>query len=182
MEDTGKKPGVPIALMMFSIVLFLTGGLLAVGGAYLIYLGGSAYYLPAGVGLLASGILICRGRLLGIWIYTAVFLLTCIWAAIETKLDFWAMVSRTAAPLALAIVALFLVPMFRSPRPTRGVRNLSIGAGCALAAGFAILLVQMTYPHGVIYNENLPLTRGPVSAGALANAGLSRTLSRGKDR
>ncbi len=51
------------------VVLALIGLVLALGGAWLAVLGGSAYYVLAGLGLLVSGVLLVQRRALGAWIY-----------------------------------------------------------------------------------------------------------------
>ena len=55
--------------MVFATVFALLGLLLAAGGLWLITLGGSWYYLPAGIGSLILGVLLWRSRLAGIWLY-----------------------------------------------------------------------------------------------------------------
>jgi quinoprotein glucose dehydrogenase len=44
------------------------------GGAYLVELGGSIYYLLAGLGLLGTAWLLFRRRPLAVWLYAALFL------------------------------------------------------------------------------------------------------------
>ncbi len=83
--------------------LIIVGALLAVGGAWLASLGGSLYYLPAGLGCLAAGVLICRGKALGLWIYWAVFAVTLVWALIEVGPHFWLLLPRIGGPLAVLL-------------------------------------------------------------------------------
>ena len=54
--------------IIIAVLIGLIGLVLAVGGAYLAVLGGSLYYLIAGVAMLASAWFLFRGRLLGGWI------------------------------------------------------------------------------------------------------------------
>ncbi|ESW85180.1 glucose dehydrogenase [Mesorhizobium sp. LSJC280B00] len=46
------------------------------GGAWLIALGGSWYYLPAGIALLAAGSLLLAGNAAGVWLYVLTWLAT----------------------------------------------------------------------------------------------------------
>ena len=84
----------------------LIGVVLSIGGIWLAALGGSAYYFIAGIGLIASGVLLARRRLAGAWLYCAVFVGTLIWAFAEVGTDNWALVPRVIAPLALLIATL----------------------------------------------------------------------------
>ena len=81
-----------------AVLLILIGLVLGVGGVRLLSLGGSFYYLLAGLGLIASGVLLWRLKLLGAWIYVGVFGLTVLWALWEVGLHGWALVPRVFAP------------------------------------------------------------------------------------
>ncbi|HWU78923.1 MAG TPA: membrane-bound PQQ-dependent dehydrogenase, glucose/quinate/shikimate family, partial [Caulobacter sp.] len=82
------------AVMLLGVVLALIGLTLTVGGAWLAVLGGSPYYVLAGLGVLASGVLLVRLRAFGAWIYIAVFVATVLWALWEVGLNGWALVPR----------------------------------------------------------------------------------------
>ena len=77
------------SLRVFGVLVAVLGLVLAAGGAWLIALGGSWYYLPAGLGLLVSGIQLMRGRRSGAWWFAAVFVGTVLWSAWESRLDYW---------------------------------------------------------------------------------------------
>ena len=101
-----------------SLILILLGGLLAliglvlaVGGAWLAILGGSPYYLLAGLGLMASGALLIRGRPWGAWLYLIVFALTVLWALWEVGLDGWALIPRVFGPAVLAVLVVLALPL-----------------------------------------------------------------------
>ncbi|WP_454883283.1 outer membrane protein assembly factor BamB family protein [Sphingomonas oryzagri] len=85
------------------LVAALIGLVLAIGGIDLLRLGGSLYYLLAGLGLIASGALIILRRRLGFWIYATVLLLTLLWSLVEVGLDGWALVPRLVAPAVLGL-------------------------------------------------------------------------------
>ena len=59
---------------------------------WLVVLGGSVYYLIAGVAMLAAAWFLFRGRLLGGWIYVGLFILSAIWGFAESRGNAWAMV------------------------------------------------------------------------------------------
>lgn len=54
-----------LSLRLFAFILGLIGITLVIGGAWLISLGGSWYYLPAGLLLLASAVQFWRARISG---------------------------------------------------------------------------------------------------------------------
>ena len=69
---------------IIGILLGLIGLWLAGGGAWLLWLGGSAYYLLAGIGCLIAARFYVSGKPnSGFWTYLAVFAGTCIWARAE---------------------------------------------------------------------------------------------------
>ena len=155
MERTGAAGW---AVRALAIVLVLIGAVLAFGGAWLLSLGGSFYYLLAGLGLIASGVMLFRLRPAGAWIYVAVFALTVLWALWEVGLDGWALVPRIVAPAVLLVGVIAALPVLDR---RRGGRLALIGGGVfALAAvGFGVAVAQ----------ANRPMTpqpgAGPLTAG-----------------
>ncbi|HQR03149.1 MAG TPA: membrane-bound PQQ-dependent dehydrogenase, glucose/quinate/shikimate family [Rhodocyclaceae bacterium] len=93
-------------LWLLGAVLALIGLALGLGGVKLLGLGGSPYYLLAGLACFFAGILIGRGKPAGLTLYFAFFLLTTVWALWEAGLDFWQLVPRLAVFLALAVYML----------------------------------------------------------------------------
>lgn len=110
-----KRPS--LSARSLGVVIGLIGLVLFVGGIWLVALGGSAYYLLAGAGLLASGFFLFRGRSLGAWIFLAVFVATVPWALWESGPDPWALVPRLTGPaILLAFVSLVSPTLDRGPR------------------------------------------------------------------
>ncbi len=85
------------------------GVVLAVGGTWLLSLGGSFYYLPAGIALIVSGYLLTQRRVEGAWLYL-LLLLTLVWAWWEVGVNGWALVPRTVGPAVLLVGVLALTP------------------------------------------------------------------------
>ena len=80
---------------------YVTGALIAALGAAMIWpglqlllVGGTAYYLVAGVLMLASGVDLIRGATRGFYTFAVLLLLTLIWAVSEAGSDFWSVGSR----------------------------------------------------------------------------------------
>ncbi|MFN3559050.1 MAG: membrane-bound PQQ-dependent dehydrogenase, glucose/quinate/shikimate family, partial [Brevundimonas sp.] len=130
----GLAGGLIIAL---GVVLGLIGVTLTIGGGWLIGLGGSWYYLLAGLGLLASGVLLVRRSLLGAFIYIGVFVLTVLWAVWEVGIDGWGLVPRVIAP---AVLLAFVIAALPALKP---------GKGKLWATGGAVGLVALLLVGGV---------------------------------
>ena len=152
------------AAMILAFVMALIGIVLTVGGAWLVSLGGSPYYVIAGILMLASAWLLFRGRLLGGWIYIGLFILSAIWGFAEARGNAWAMIPWLIAPLVLLIAVLLVMPtLTQSPIAGRWRAAESRSAYCSsssasrcsatMRALFAALPAQsspgMTDPSGV---------------------------------
>ena len=85
------------------VLTALIGLILALGGVWLLSLGGSLYYLFTGFALIASGILIAIGQRLGALVYALVLLGTLAWSLAEVGLDGWALLPRLFAPAILGL-------------------------------------------------------------------------------
>ena len=96
MNSASKRPrgSRQWAVFLLGLFLFLFGLPLIVGGAKLIAVGGSWYYLPAGLAFVASGALLVMRRPLGALIYAGLFVVTLVWTLWETGLRSWALVPR----------------------------------------------------------------------------------------
>ena len=110
------------AATLLALLMALIGIVLGIGGAWLLILGGSIYYLIAGIGLLASAWFLFRGRLLGGWIYIGLFVLSAIWGFVESRGNAWAMVPWLVAPLVILIAVLLVRPEGLIPA-VRGQRS-----------------------------------------------------------
>ena len=134
-----------LGLKLFAGFLLVLGVWLAGGGAWLARLGGSWYYLLAGVATIASAVLLWRARRLGLWVYLATFAATVVWALTEVGLDLWQLVPRLGLPL--AIVLYLLMPWVRGAfaeakgasalRSSGAVRAGAVLLGAGLLAAIA---------------------------------------------
>ncbi|WP_089137753.1 membrane-bound PQQ-dependent dehydrogenase, glucose/quinate/shikimate family [Vibrio rumoiensis] len=104
-------------MKFFSLLFILIGLCLAIGGAWLTSLGGSFYYLFAGLALLVSGVCIWKQkRTLSHYIYALFLLFTTLWAILESGIDWWPLSTRMGIPLLLAIP--LLVTFKKANRPS----------------------------------------------------------------
>ena len=119
---------------LLALVLAVIGLTLTIGGGWLIALGGSAYYLVAGLAMLGSAWLFWQGRLLGGWVYVALFLFSAAWGFAEARGDAWALVPWLIAPLVLLIfTAIVMASMSADANRWKWA-----GGGIALALVFVI--------------------------------------------
>ncbi|MDM9627831.1 membrane-bound PQQ-dependent dehydrogenase, glucose/quinate/shikimate family [Rhizobium sp. S152] len=121
--------------VLFGAVLAIIGLILGGGGLWLAALGGSLYYLAAGILLAASGLLFALGRSSGFYVYTVAFVGTVLWALWEVGLSLWALTPRLAGPFVLMFLALLVVPLTN----TSSARRLRNFGGVGLFS-FVILL------------------------------------------
>src|SRR5690348_16264054 len=104
------------AATILALVMALIGIILTVVGIWLLALGGSPYYVIAGILMQVSAWILFRGRLLGGWIYIGLFLLSAIWGFAESDSNAWAMVLWLVAPLVLLIFVLLVMPTLTRDR------------------------------------------------------------------
>lgn len=121
--------------LLLGLLLIIAGLALAIGGGKLLSLGGSAYYLIAGVGIMASGILLALRKGAALWLYALILSGTLAWALWEVGLDWWQLVPRVAIPCLIGIV--LLLPWWRKPLDSRG-GSLALGLSVLAAIGVAL--------------------------------------------
>lgn len=120
-------------------VIAIFGVPIALGGLWLISLGGSWYYFPAGLGLLATAFLLARADRRAVWLYAAIFVATVIWALWEAGFNGWAQVPRLIAPAVVMLLVLSTLPTLRGPRLPRAA--MATG-GVALSVAAALAMVD----------------------------------------
>ncbi len=98
--DTRSRPAV--SQWITAAVFLLLGLVLLAGGAWLLALGGSPYYVLAGAVLMGTGWLAWRGRRLALGLHALLLLATLLWAIYEVRFDWWQLVPRLAVWFALA--------------------------------------------------------------------------------
>ncbi|NDV87732.1 PQQ-binding-like beta-propeller repeat protein [Aurantimonas aggregata] len=107
-------------------------------------LGGSWYYLPAGIGLLLTAWFLFRLERTAVWIYIVTYLATIVWALWEAGLDPWAQVPRLVAPTVVLLLVLTTLPALRS-----SVRRHQGGVGATAAVVMGVLGAVGTAGHGI---------------------------------
>src|SRR3954470_9740739 len=107
------SPLIPIAT---GIVYGLIGVALLGGGAWLIMLGGSWYYLLAGIGIVLTGVLLVARRREALWVYAVVLIGTLAWSVWEIGFDWWPLAARgdILFPLALWLLCPWVTRSLRT--------------------------------------------------------------------
>ncbi len=173
-EPRRAHPILTAYLYLVAAVMIVCGIVIAAGGGWLLALGGSFYYLPAGLGLILSAWFLFQRRMLGFWIYLAVFVLTLAWALWERGLDGWAQVPRLVAPTVILLLLLIALPALGTHVRARraavaGVAGLFVG-GLALLLGPSLLLPSVMAQTEPAPPEAAPAPEAPAPAPPVAEA------------
>lgn len=126
-------------LILTAMVFALIGLVLGGGGAKLLMLGGSPYYLVVGIGFLLTAVLMFMRKSAAIWLYAFIVLGSLGWAVSEVGFDWWQLGPRGGVIVLLGLW--LLLPSVRRPlgfeSPT-GERYAVSGWPLAIAVLIAI--------------------------------------------
>ncbi|MDQ2823814.1 MAG: membrane-bound PQQ-dependent dehydrogenase, glucose/quinate/shikimate family [Pseudomonadota bacterium] len=151
-------------------IFALLGLVLIGGGAYLASLGGSLYYLVAGIGLLAVGVLVFKGRRAAQGLLAVLLLATLIWSIVEVRFDWWQLLPRLDIWFAAGI---WLLLPFVNRRLGAGSNagKAALFASVAVTAlvGVAALFQDYHDLHGEVPAENMAATAPHDAAGVAPN-------------
>ena len=137
---------------IFAFLLFVIGLSLAVGGFQLVSLGGSPYYVLAGMMTVGASIMLWRGDRRGSWLYGAMLAATVLWALWEVGLDWWALAPRLIGPVVLGLW--LLTPwvqrrLDRSPIASPRAAGVGIAVAGAVVIAVALAAAQDNLPAGI---------------------------------
>ncbi len=138
MYRQSTSPGfIAVITLLFTA---LTALYLLIGGAWLLSLGGSAYYLVTGIVLLGVSWLLYRRSAAALALYALVLVGTAVWALWESGPDFWALAPRSGVLVVFGVWLLLLVSRrLDAPRKlgvTSLIGALVIWAGVLVYASF----------------------------------------------
>lgn len=163
-QEQAQSQAARIWLWILGAVLAIAGLFFVVGGGKLISLGGSWYFLLAGLGLLAAGVQLARRRATGAWIFLITYGLTVVWALAEVGFDYWSLISRLLALTFGAVLVVASMPLLQANNgqalqakgPLAGAAVLLVAA----VAGF----ISMFQIHPEVSAQQAAATRKPVDA------------------
>ncbi len=131
---------------IISIIVFgVLGLVLLAGGIQLLMLGGSPFYLVAGVVLGLTALLIVMRRALALWLYGVFIIFSLGWAIFEVGFDWWQLAARGGLVIALGL--LLLLPGVRrqlgdpyvdEPRPASAIPVAIPVVIALIVAGFSM--------------------------------------------
>lgn len=136
-------------LLGLGVVIALLGVALAVGGAKLVSLGGSWYFLVGGVAMAVSGLMIAQRKPAGAWLFAAFLVGTAVWAVADVGLVFWPLFSRLFMFAVIGLVVALMYPLLVG-RPARGAYGIAavMAVGVAVAAGNMFVAHPSVAPTG----------------------------------
>ena len=144
------------ARVLFALLVLAVSLALIYGGFKLVALGGSRYYLIAGVAYLLLAVLFLMRARVGIALSVAIFLATCVWALYEVgQLSYWELLPRLVVPAIILTLSLWVGAAL--PSVSVSTRRVANRVGFALLVALLAAFVAAFYPHGAISN--------PVAAG-----------------
>ena len=135
-QGSGFRIFTAVITTIFSLVLLI-------GGIWLASLGGSLYYIIAGIVLLICAVLLWRRSAAAIWLYGVLMLATALWGLWEAGSDFWALVPRFDI---LGVLGIWLL----IPAVTRGIDARLKASKLFLSATLAFAIAVLIYS---IFND-----------------------------
>jgi quinoprotein glucose dehydrogenase len=129
------------ASLLFTTLSLSIG--IGAGGSWLVALGGSWYYLLAGIGLVVSGALLLAAEPAGVWLYLVVLACTWIWG-LEVGFNGWALVPRVVAPTLLGLLALLCLPVLLRGRPSSRSRRARVAGPSRGPTAAVVLALTIT--------------------------------------
>ena len=136
------------AIVATALLLVLLGAAVAGGGAWLLALGGSPYYLACGLAVLATGAVLPWRPRIALWLYGAFLAATIAWAIHEVHWDWWQLLPRV--DLWFLFGAWLLLPWTnRRALPAGWAKGglRSGNAALALALAFGLVAAGVALAH-----------------------------------
>jgi glucose dehydrogenase len=135
-----------VAPIAMGLLLVLVGLVVGMGGVWLMALGGSWYYLPAGLLLVLTGLLLLQGNPAALPTHAVLLSLTLAWSLWESGLNAGALAARGNVLWMLGLV--MATPWFlrglEGPLPRAARRGLGAALSVFAAVGLAALLQPAT--------------------------------------
>ena len=131
-----------------AIVLLVLGIVTGAGGVWLAALGGSWYYVIAGLALVFSAVALWLRNPVSLFVYAALVAGSLVWAVIEVGMDWWALAPRGGLIVLLGVI--LLAALYRR-RPAGEAGLWRVGGallGASLVASVAVAIGAMVSdPH-----------------------------------
>ncbi len=136
-----------VILLHVLIALFLI-----IQGGKLVSLGGSSYYLIAGIAYLLIAILYTFRKVASLWLSILTFIATVIWAVSEVQVfDFWQYIPRLVVPTVLFVLSLWASRSLITLSTEKVTFANRVGLVGFIAC--VIALISAFFPHGKTLNQ-----------------------------
>ena len=149
-QPLGASKITRVLAAIVGVITVLIGAYLAYGGLQLLQLGGSFYYLPVGLLILVSGVLLVRADLRGAWLYALSFVITLAWSLWEVGLQFWPLAARLGLLAVVGLLVALIAPSLRGSESRRHLKGVSWGLAGILAIGLVATLVAAFQPSWTV--------------------------------
>lgn len=168
---TATAPRIPLGSRVFftiyAALAALTGAALVFGGGWLLSLGGSPYYLLAGLVTIAAAVLLFRRRPLGVWLVSGLTVVTILWSLWEQGFNGWALIPRLDWLIVMTLLLCVAWPLAR--RSMLAVRRgpYLLATGVPALAALALIVTPIAAEQG----NQLADPSATANAGPLQPAG-----------
>ncbi len=149
-------------LFVLGAILGLAGLFFAIGGAKLVLLGGSWYFLLSGIAIVIAGALVILRKPAGALLFGLVTIATLLWALWDAGLDFWPLISRLLAFGVGATVIALSFPLLRKAAGKTPAYLPSFLVAAVLAVASVAGFVGMVVPHPTVAFSGTPAPLTPV--------------------
>lgn len=156
LSPNSVSPGLRAYTNLLGIVFLLVGGYLVYGGVQLAALGGSLYYILAGVVHIAAAVLLFKKDVRVGYLYLAFFVVTMAWSLWETGLAFWPLAARLGMFAVFALLLALCLPKLRGAAAMPRIRPASYGAAAALAAALLATFTSAFSPVWLVKPDHAP--------------------------
>ena len=158
--STGPGTKVPSGARLFAfflaLIIFAIGTYFLYGGYQLMVLGGSLYYLVAGIALIATAYLLARADARAGYLFAAFFVVTLLWALWESGLQFWPLAARLGMFTVVGLLIALCLPNLRGASKVKHIRSISYTVSAVLAVSVSTAFVSAFSPIWLVKPTTKP--------------------------
>lgn len=152
----GASVATRIIAGLIALILLAIGGYFIYGGIELLSIGGSPYYIVAGIILLITAALLVMLRIQAAYLYAAFFVATALWSFWEVGFRFWPLAARLGMFAVGGLLIALVVPCFPRARAVAGFRKLSYATAALTAAGLVAAFASAFFPIWIVKPGHTP--------------------------
>ncbi|MBN1086689.1 glucose/quinate/shikimate family membrane-bound PQQ-dependent dehydrogenase [Erwinia aphidicola] len=165
-STAGSSKWLGLWCFLLGLILLATGLYFVIGGGKLASLGGSWYFVIAGILIVISAVQFFRRKSSAVLIFALVFIGTLIWAVQDAGLDFWQLVSRLMFPAGMFLLALVTFPALRKREGKAPAAKVAYGLSVVMVVGLLATVYGMFQPHPTVAANGQELPLVPVDKSA----------------